>query len=117
MTRLKLLLFVILAGTVAVPAVAESPESYFKAGDKAERKNNYDAAFQAYKKAHEAKLNDPKYMAAFLRMRFYAAAEHIHAGETLKDQGKLQEAMAEFQAAAEIDPTSFEALGEIRRAV
>ncbi len=117
MTRLKLLLFVILAGTVAVPAVAESAESYFKAGDKAERKNNYDAAFQAYKKAHEAKVNDPKYMAAFLRMRFYAAAEHIHAGETLKDQGKLQEAMAEFQAAAVIDPTSFEALGQIRRMV
>jgi general secretion pathway protein D len=117
MTRLKLLLFVILAGTVAVPAVAESAESYFKAGDKAERKNNYDAAFQAYKKAHEAKVNDPKYMAAFLRMRFYAAAEHIHAGETLKDQGKLQEAMAEFQSAAEIDPTSFEALGQIRRMV
>ncbi len=115
MTRLRLLLFVILAGTVVVPAVAESAESYFKAGEKAEHKNDYDAAFQAYKKAHEAKLNDPKYMASFLRMRFYAAAEHISAGQPLRDQGKLQEAMAEFRAAAQIDPTNFEALGQIRR--
>ena len=90
MTRLKLLLFVILAGTIAVPAAfAESAESDFKAGVKAEKKNNYDVAFQAYKKAHDIKPNDPKYGAAFLRMRFYAAAEHIRKGQQLRDTGNL----------------------------
>jgi general secretion pathway protein D len=116
MTRLKLLLFVILAGTIAVPAVvAESAESDYKAGDKAERKNNYDAAYQAYKKAHELKPNDPKYTSAFLRMRFYAAAEHIHKGQQLRDAGNLQEAMADFRLAAGMDPSNFAALGEMAR--
>ena len=64
MTRLKLLLFVILAGTVAVPAVAESAESDYKAGVKAERQANLDAAYQFYKKAHDLKPSDTKYMIA-----------------------------------------------------
>jgi general secretion pathway protein D len=115
MTRLKVLLIVILAGTVVVPAVAESAESDFRVGEKAEHKNDYDAAFQAYKKAHENKPADPKYMASFLRMRFYAAAEHIHKGESLRDAGSFQEAMAEFKLAAIIDPTNFEALGQMAR--
>ena len=115
MTRLKLLLFVILAGTIVVPAVAESAESDYKAGDKAERKNNFDAAFQAYKKAHDLKPADPKYMSAFVRMRFYAAAEHIRKGQSLRDSGSIQESLAEFRIAAEMDPTNFEALGEMRR--
>jgi general secretion pathway protein D len=115
MTRLKLLLFVILAGTIAVPVVAESAESDYKTGDKAERKNNFDAAYQAYKKAHDLKPADPKYMAAFVRMRFYAAAEHIRKGQQLRDSGSIQESLAEFRIAAEMDPTNFEALGEMRR--
>lgn len=116
MTRLKLLLFVILAGTIVVPAVAESAEGDYKAGEKAEHRNNYDAAFEAYKKAHDLKPNDPKYGAAFLRMRFYAAAEHIRKGQQLRDAGSLQESLAEFRIAVEMDPTNFEALGEMRRA-
>src|SRR5579863_2788482 len=115
MKRLKVLLIVILAGTVVVPAVAESAESDFRVGEKAEHKNDYDAAFQAYKKAHEHKPGDPKYMAAFLRLRFYAGAEHIHKGESLRDAGSFQEALAEFRLAATIDPTNFEALGQMAR--
>ena len=114
MTRLKLLLFVILAGTVVVPAVAESAESDYKAGEKAQRQNNYDAAYQAYKKAHDLKPNDVKYSAAFYKMRFYAAADHIHKGQSLRDTGALQEALAEFRLAADMDPTNFEALGQLR---
>lgn len=115
MTRLKLLLFVILAGTIVVPAVAESAESDYKAGEKAERKNLYDEAYQAYKKAHERKPSDTKYTAAFLRLRFYAGGEHIHKGQELRDAGKLTEAMAEFRLAAQIDSSNFAALGEMAR--
>src|SRR3954467_9133072 len=116
MTRLKLLLFVILAGTVAVPTVvAESAESDFKAGEKAEKKNLYDEAYQAYKRAHDLKPNDPKYGSAFLRMRLYVAGEHIKKGQELRDSGKVQEAMAEFRIAAQQDPSNFQALGEMAR--
>src|SRR3974390_2384246 len=116
MKRLKFLLFVMLAGTFALPAVAQSPESYYKTGDKAEHKNLYDDAFQAYKKAHDLKPSDTKYTAAYLRLRFYAAAEHIKKGDALRDANQLQEALAEYRIAAQIDPSNFEALGEIRRA-
>ena len=87
----------------------------YKAGVKAERHNDYDAAFQAYKKAHERKTTDPKYMAAYLRMRFYAGAEHIRKGQELRDAGSLQEALAEFRLAAQIDASNFEAMGELAR--
>src|SRR3954471_3907651 len=97
MTRLKMLLFVILAGTVAVPAVAQSAESNFKVGEKAQRQNNYDAAYQAYKKAHDLKPSDVKYSAAFYRMRFIAATEHIHKGQSLRETGDIQGALAEFR--------------------
>src|ERR1017187_5083705 len=115
MIRSRLLLYVILAGTIVVPVVAESAESAFRSGDRAEKKNDLDSAFQAYKQAHDARPNDPKYMAAYLRLRLYASTQHIRAGQALSDEGKLQEAMAEFRLAAQIDPSNFEAMGQVRR--
>jgi len=115
MTRLRIALCVILAGITVSPVLAESAEHAYKEGDRAEKKNNYDVAYQAYKQAHDKKPSDPKYMAAYLRMRFYAAGQHIHTGEELRDEGKLEEALAQFRHAAEIDGSNFEALGQIRR--
>jgi general secretion pathway protein D len=113
--RSRLLLCAILCWTFAVPVLAKSPESAYKAGERAEKKNDLDIAFLAFKQAHEASPTDPKYMAAYVRVRFYAAAQHIHAGQALLDERKLQEALAEFRMATQIDPTNFEALGQIRR--
>lgn len=115
MIRTRLLLFVVLAGIPTAQIFAESAEHNYKEGARAEGKNDYDAAFEGYKQAHFEKPNDPKYMAAFLRLRFYAGGQHIHTGEQLRDAGKLQEALAEFRHAAEIDASNFEALQEIRR--
>jgi general secretion pathway protein D len=115
MRRSLFLLFVLVLGIGAIPVLAESAEHAYKAGDRAEKKNDYDGAYEAFKDAHELKPNDPKYMAAYLRLRFYAGGQHIHAGEQLRDADKLQEALAEFRHAAEIDASNFEALQEIRR--
>ncbi len=115
MTRLRLLLIVILAGATALPVVAESAEHDYKVGSKAELTGNYDAAYQAFKRAHDLRPGDPKYMSAYLRMRFYAAAEHIHKGQELRDTGSLQDAMAEFRLAATIDASNFAALGEMAK--
>jgi general secretion pathway protein D len=100
---------------MVIPGIAESPESAFKSGARAEAKDNYDAAFQAYKLAHDKKPSDPKYMAAYLRMRFYAASKHIQTGQSLRDAGRLQEALAEFRVAAQTDPSDFAAIQEVRR--
>jgi general secretion pathway protein D len=100
---------------MSYPVIAERPESSFKAGVRAEAKNDYDAAYEGYKRAHEQKPSDPKYMSAYLKMRFYASAQHVQTGQRLRDEGKLQEALAEFRRATEIDASSFAALQEIRR--
>lgn len=115
MRRTLILLFAMTLGIQAIPALAESAEHAFKTGESAEKKNDYDAAFEAYKVAFDRKPNDPKYEAAYLRLRFFAGSEHIRAGQQLRDAGKLQEAMAEFHHAADIDASNFGALQEIRR--
>jgi general secretion pathway protein D len=106
-----------IVGIPSIPVLAESAEHAYKVGDRAEKKNDYDAAFEAFKQAHEKNPSDPKYMAAYLRLRFYAGGQHILAGEKLRDAGKLQEALAEFRHATEIDGSNFAALQEVRRTV
>lgn len=95
---------------------ADDANAAYKRGIKAESQNNYDEAFQAYSQAHAEKPKDARYFTAFTRLRFYAAMEHLRKGQALRDSGKLQEAMVEFQRAAEIDPTNFTAKGEALRA-
>jgi general secretion pathway protein D len=115
MKRARIVVALILLVFFTVSAYADQASAVYKKGCQAESKNNYDEAFQAYSQAHELKPKDPKYFAAFTRMRFYAAVEHIRKGQALRDSGKLQEAALEFQRAAEIDPTNFAAKGEAHR--
>jgi general secretion pathway protein D len=101
----------------AFPActVAESAASDFKAGQRAESKEDFDTAFQAYRKAHDRNPSDPRYTAAYLRVRLYASAHHIHAGDLLHDHADLQGALAEYRLASEIDPSNFQAMGLLRQ--
>ncbi len=115
MFRIRLLLCVVLLGVLAHPLLAESPESSYRKGVRAEAKRNLDAAFEAYKQAHEKKPSDPKYMAAYLRVRAIAAAKHVEAGEEFRDFSKLQEALAEFRLAVQIDGSNYAAQQDLRR--
>ncbi|HEY4050099.1 MAG TPA: hypothetical protein VGM27_24825 [Acidobacteriaceae bacterium] len=113
MFRSRLLFGLLLLSAFSLKA--ERPESAYKAGAQAEKKNDIDLAFEEYKRAYNAKPTDPKYAAAFTRVRFYASAQHVHNGELLRDDGRLQYALAEFRQAAQIDPTNFSALQQIAR--
>jgi general secretion pathway protein D len=113
--RSRVFICVVFSLLLAVPVLAESAASAYNAGQHAEKKNDYDTAYQAYKKAHDTAPQDPKYMAAYLRMRFYASSQHIHAGQTLRDEGKEEEALTEYRLAAQIDPSNFEAQGQVHR--
>ncbi|HEY1261876.1 MAG TPA: tetratricopeptide repeat protein, partial [Terriglobales bacterium] len=108
-----LLLLLIAAGLL--PAAAESAKSLYNKGKDAEARQNYEAAYDYFKQAYDQKPQDIKYRAAYERTKFLAGASHVHRGQQLRDSGKLQEALAEFQKAAEIDPSSFIAEQEIRR--
>ncbi len=115
MLRLRFILILLLSCAVVPNVSAQRAESLYKTGVRAESKGNLDAAFEAYKLAHEKKPSEPKYLAAFLKARLDASTKHIQAGQTLRDTYKLQEALAEFQRAAEIDSSNYAALQEIRR--
>jgi general secretion pathway protein D len=115
MIRSKVLLFLMIVGIPAIPVLSESAEHFYKLGDRAEKKNDYDAAFEAFRQAHEKNPTDPKIMASYLRLRFFAGGQHIEAGVKLRDAGKLQDALAEFRHATEIDGSNFAAMQEVRR--
>ncbi len=53
-------------------------------------------------------------MVAYARVRLLAATEHLQKGKMLRDHLKLQEALAEFQRAAEIDATNYAAQQELQ---
>ena len=106
----------LLVGLLALPIqAADSAGSLFKKGRDAEARQKYEEAYQFYKQAYDLKPTDLKYRSAFERLRFLAGAAHVHRGQSLREEGKLAEAMAEFKAAAGIDPSSFVSQQEIRR--
>jgi general secretion pathway protein D len=108
-----LVLLLVFAVTLA-PAADKAKELYAKAQD-AEARQNYETAFDFYKQAYDLKPKDLRYRAAYERMKFLAGASHVHRGQLLRDGGKLDEALAEFQKAMDIDPSSFIAQQEFRR--
>ena len=60
------------------------------------------------------KPKELRYRASYERTKFLAAASHVHRGQVMRDGGKLNEALTEFQKALEIDPSSFIAQQEVR---
>jgi general secretion pathway protein D len=111
--RRATLLLVVAA--ITLPAAADKAKSLFDKGQDAEARQKYEEAYDYYKQAYDLKPKDLRYRASFQRMQFLAGASHVHRGQLLRADGKLDEAMAEFQKAAEIDPASFIAQQEIRR--
>ncbi|MFY9559137.1 MAG: cohesin domain-containing protein [Terriglobales bacterium] len=106
-------LFVLLC--VSVPAFADQAKLLYEKGADAEARQNYEQAYDYYKQAFALKPKDLKYRTSYERTKFLSAASHVHRGQILRDGGKLEEALAEFQKAAEIDPSSFIAQQELRR--
>jgi general secretion pathway protein D len=113
LTSPALVLLLVLSATL--PLAADKAKSLYEHGKDAEARQNYEKAFDYYKQAYDLKPKDLRYRTAFERMRFLAAASHVHRGQLLRDAGKLDEALAEFQKALDIDPSSFIAQQEVRR--
>ncbi len=99
----------------ALPAVADKASSLYNKGRDVEAREDYEAAYSFYAEAYQLKPKNLTYRAASLRVRFLAASQHVHRGQQMREQGQLEEALAEFQKAASIDPASFIAQQEISR--
>jgi general secretion pathway protein D len=101
---------------LALSATAADPaKKLYQQGKEAELRQNYEAAYDAYRQAWELKPGELNYRTSMERLRFLAAASHVHRGQLLREGGNLQSALAEFEKAAQLDPSSFIAVQEIRR--
>lgn len=107
-------LFCFLLFFLMAPAIAESAKSLYNRGKIAEQRQNYEQAYDYYKQAYDQHPQDLSYRSAYERLRFLAGASHVHRGQLLREAGRLEEALAEFQKAADIDPSSAIAKQEIQ---
>ena len=109
------LLFLLLCLGLPGFAGTDGAKTLYEKGTDAEARQNYEQAYDYFRQAYDLKPKDLKYRAAYERTRFLAAASHVHRGQLLRDAGKLDEALAEFQKALSIDGSSFIAQQELRR--
>lgn len=105
----------LLVAAITLPVAADKAKTLYEKAKDAEARQDYEQAFQYYKEAYDLKPRDLKYRAPYERTKFLAAASHVHRGQLLRDAGKLDEALAEFQKATLIDPSSFIAVQEVKR--
>jgi general secretion pathway protein D len=116
MTRsMRPALLLLLVAAITLPAIADKAKDLYAKGEDAEARQNYEAAYGFFKKAYDLKPKDLRYRTAFERNRFEAAAAIVHQGQKLRDDGKLDDAVAEFQRALAIDPSLFIAKQELER--
>jgi general secretion pathway protein D len=112
-------LVAILLTVTLAPPVADArnrkAEKLVKEGRAAEARKDWDKALELYDQALALDPADAGYQLLARRTRFYAGQAHVDAAEKLRDEGKLEEALAEFQRALFIDPASSIALQEIKR--
>ena len=111
--RPALLLSLVAAFTL--PLLADKAKDLYAKGQDAEARQNYEAAYGFFKQAYDLKPKDLRYRTAFERVRFEAAAQIVHRGQKLREDGKLDDAVAEFQKALSIDPSLFMAKQELNR--
>src|ERR1700684_187254 len=107
MRRLMPAAVVLLIVVAILPAIADKAKSIYEKGQDAEARQNYEGAYEFFKQAYDLKPKDLRYRTSFERMRSKAALSIVHRGQGLRDDGKLQEALAQFQKAAQMDPSLF----------
>lgn len=98
-----------------LPAIADKAKTAYAKGEDAEARQNYEGAYEFYKQAYDLKPKDLRYRTSFERLRSKTAMFIVHQGIVLRDAGKLEEALAQFQKAAQIDPSLFSAQQEMKR--
>src|SRR5665213_2326777 len=96
-------LILLVAGTLEAKSKADK---LFQQGQAAEQKQDWDTALDFYMRALDMKPGDQQYMIAMRRMRFQSGQKHINTGQKLRADGKLEQALGEFQRAMLADPAS-----------
>src|SRR5689334_8937802 len=110
------LLAAMLAAPVApLQARTRKGDKYLAEGKQHELKKEWDAALESYGKALSEDPGDIAYQMSEMRCRARAAQSHVDLGMSIRSQGKLGDALLEFQKALSINPGSIVAEQEVRR--
>ncbi|MFY9530491.1 MAG: hypothetical protein WBC04_18715 [Candidatus Acidiferrales bacterium] len=102
----RLVCVLLLTGVVALIAGCPKPNGEYQAGRRAEAINDYDTAVVHYQKALNSDPNNAEYKLRTTRARFASGQFHVEQGQKALKKGDLQLALAEFQKAQAIDPSS-----------
>ncbi len=105
----------LLAPTLPLEARNRKGDRFLREAQIAESKQIWDDALNLSEQAVTSDPADPAYQLEFRRVRFEAANFHLLRGQQLRPKGDLAGALAEFQRAYKIDPSSDIADQEIRR--
>jgi len=87
----------------------------YKAGRQAIDIQDYDAAVDFYLKATKADPHNVNYKIGLDQSRFEAGQSHVRQGLQLREKGDLQGAVAQFQRAQILDPSSTAADQELKK--
>src|SRR5579863_9897200 len=107
-----LLLILLVSGLYAKNRKADK---LLKEGQAAEARGDWDKALSLYEGAVDIDPSDIAYLVPMRKARFEAGQAHVKAGQKLRLDGKLEEAVQEFQKALVADPSSAIAMQEIKR--
>jgi general secretion pathway protein D len=83
-------------------------------GDKAEQRQDYDLAVVEYTKAVRLNPDDKNARLILERAKLRASQDHVNRGRRFASTGKLDEAVAEYEIALELNPANGELEDELR---
>jgi len=108
MRRLMPAAVLLLVVFTMLPVIAaDKAKAAYAKGEDAEARQNYEQAYEYFKQAYDLKPKDLRYRTSFERMRSKAALSIVHRALGLREDGKMQDALAQFQKALQIDPSLF----------
>ena len=96
----------LLLAAPSLMAASKKARQLYEQGRRAEVLKDYDGALQLYQQAQLEDPEDNRYQLSVRRMSYIAAQAHVDIGRRLRDDEKqLNEALAHFQRAIQIDPS------------
>ena len=113
--RAALLALLILIAVGTLLQAKDKGDKDFKAAEAAATQQDWDKALDLYMHALDKNPNNPAYTIGMRRARFQAGQMHVNRGQKLRTDGKVEEAMGEFQRALLADPSSSIAIQEMKR--
>jgi general secretion pathway protein D len=99
-----------LAAALAVAGCASSQA--FRAGERAERREDWDAAILQYSRALKLSPENRIYRESLERARLRASEEHAASARRLAARGLYREALAEYTLAVDLNPRAASALAD-----